>query len=199
MIRSTIHNIKKGKANSSNAETMFVFALAVVIMIFLPLVLLVIQSAFPEGKDMRLPLAFNLSTIVTIAGSWVLYKTNALKQQDDHTKYKAGLLITLLLALIFLVLQWEGWSTLINDYKMQVSAVNFIIVLAVIHGIHLLIGIGLLIWLFIKTMRINTGSDFYILFLQPKHELGHRILHHYWHFISFLWVFLYIIMVLKAW
>jgi cytochrome c oxidase subunit III len=198
MIRSTLHNIRKGKTNSSNAETMTVVAMASVTMIFFPILVLLTQSSLSASvAPVQLPIAFNLSTIIIIASSIVLAKANAVKQQDHYKKYKLGLVITFVLSILFIILQWAGWTSLMKQYHMENVTINYIIVLVIIHGAHLLMGIVVLIWLLKKAYPLKSGAEFYIHFLKPKHELGHRILNHYWHFIGILWVFMYVVMLIK--
>lgn len=199
MIRSTLRNAGRGRANN-NAETMAVFGMASVVMIFLPVIFLMTKAIAPAAAgQLSLPPAFSLSTIVILASSFTLHRANQAKLQDRARPYRQMLIITLALSVLFLALQWIGWQSLIGQYQLAHITFNYVLVLGVIHGLHLLIGIGVLVWLILRCRPARNGTDLYIHFLNPKNELTHRILSHYWHFIDFLWVLMFVIMVLKLW
>ena len=50
------------------------------------------------------------------------------------------------------------------------------------HAIHMIVGIGILIWLLVKSMRGAFGADYY----NPIENFGL-----YWHFVDIVWIFLF--------
>ena len=51
-----------------------------------------------------------------------------------------------------------------------------------LHGLHVLIGMGLIIWLLIPTMKDRFNADFH----SPIENFGL-----YWHFVDLVWIFLF--------
>ncbi len=197
MFRSTLDNARKGRKNSSNAETMAVFGMISVIILFAPLLILLARSVSTPDHTIYLPATFHLSTLIILASSWTLSKAKLHKNHDRIKKFKGYLSITLLCALLFLALQYFGWTALVQQYRMQQRAVNFIMVLAILHGFHLLFGVIVLLLLTIRTYPLKTGAELYIHFLKPARDAGFRILSNYWHFVGLLWVLMYIVFVIK--
>jgi cytochrome c oxidase subunit III len=197
MFRSTLNNARKGRKNSSNAETMAVFAMVSVVILFAPLLLLLGRSVSTSTGTLYLPATFHLSTLVILASSWTLSQAKHHKSHDRIKRLKQYLSLTLLLALLFLVLQYAGWTSLVQQYRMQQRAVNFIVVLAILHGVHLLFGLIVLLVMIIRTYRLKTGAELYIHFLKPARDAAFRILSNYWHFVDLLWIFMYVVFVIK--
>ncbi len=197
MFRSTLNNASKGRRNTSNAETMAVFGMISVFILFAPMLLLLGNSVSLTGGTLYLPATFHLSTLVILASSWALSKAKFFKSHDKIKKFKRYLAITVVLAVIFLALQFGGWIQLVQQYRMQQRSLNFIIVLAILHGLHVLFGLVVLLVIAIRTYPLKTGAELYIHFLKPAREAGFRILLNYWHFVDLLWVLMYIIFVLK--
>lgn len=197
MFRSTLNNARKGRKNTSNAETMAVFGMISVIILFAPLLLLLGRSVSTPNGTLHLPATFHLSTLVILASSWTLSRAKLHKDHDRIREFKRYLSTTLLLAIMFLVLQYAGWTSLVQQYRMQQRAVNFIVVLAILHGIHLLFGLIVLLLMTIRTYPLKTGAELYIHFLRPSRDAGFKILSNYWHFVDLLWILMYIIFVIK--
>lgn len=197
MIRSTLDNARRGRKNSSNAETMAVFGMMSMVMIFAPLLLLLIRSFSGDPANVKLPAAFHLSTLVILGSSYTLSRAKTFKEKDLYRDCKWQLTATLVLSVIFLILQSVGWSSLVNQYRMQQHTINFIIVLALIHGAHLLMGLVILLLHVKKIYPLKSGAELYIHFLNPSREVGFKVLFNYWHFVDLLWILMYIIFVIK--
>ena len=51
-----------------------------------------------------------------------------------------------------------------------------------LHGLHVLIGIGLILWLIFRSVRREFHADYYT----PLEMVGL-----YWHFVDLVWIFLF--------
>ncbi len=137
-------------------------------------------------NDFQLPTAFFYSTAVIILSSfsYILAK-NSIKKNDQ----KAGtnwLLITLVLGIIFIVLQFSGFSEIIaQGYYFTGPTSNitmsYIFLIATVHVLHVVAGIVSLVVVLVNQLR-NKYSE--------EDHLGVELGATFWHFLDLLWVYL---------
>jgi cytochrome c oxidase subunit 3 len=137
-------------------------------------------------NDFQLPTAFFYSTAVIILSSfsYILAK-NGIKKNDQ----KAGtnwLLITLLLGIVFIVLQFRGFSEIIaQGYYFTGPTSNitmsYIFLIATVHVLHVVAGIVSLVVVLVNQLR-NKYSE--------EDHLGVELGATFWHFLDLLWVYL---------
>ena len=139
-------------------------------------------------KDFQLPTAFYYSTIVIIGCSITFHLAKKAIQKNNQSKTTIFLLTTLVLGILFVVLQFVGFGQIIDNghyFTGSGSSITttFLYVVTVVHLIHLAGGvISLLIIIYNHfKQKYNSGQTLGI-------ELGAM----FWHFLDFLWVYLFL-------
>ena len=139
--------------------------------------------------DFELPPIFMYSTIIVLLSSVTMIWAFRAAKRDNITGIKIGLAATIILGIAFVISQYVGWLTLSDQglhfvnpkYGDKVSA-SFLIAIAAIHLVHILAGIVYLIVMFINAFRFK---------IHKKNTLQISMCNTYWHFVGFLWVYLY--------
>jgi cytochrome c oxidase subunit III len=138
--------------------------------------------------------ALNTVVLITSSLTMVLGVTSAQKGRSDRSAF--FLLITFLLAACFLVVKYVEYSGKIHhgllpaglfhnlELKHPKGPLFFSLyfVMTGLHGIHVLIGMGLLTWLMIRTRRREFSPHYYT----PVELVGF-----YWHFVDLVWIYLF--------
>lgn len=179
---------KKSKA----LKMMLWFGIGSLIMTFAGL-----TSAFIVSKkrvdwvnDFPIPAAFYFSLFVIIISSLSLFisKKYLIKNKTSSNIF---LIITIVLGLIFILLQFVGFRQIIAEgfhFTGPTSSINssFIFLIAFVHIIHVLVGLFFLIYVLIR--------DFYVQ-INDQNSLGFVLASIFWHFVDILWIYLFIFLV----
>ncbi|MDW8295821.1 MAG: cytochrome c oxidase subunit 3 [Raineya sp.] len=156
------------------------------------------QSDKDSWITFDLPEVLLYSTIVIVVSSVFMQLSYFFAKKDELGKLKINLLITAILGVAFLVLQWEGWVKLV-EMGIFVGGVDrmgnpvspagsFVYVLMGLHAFHLITG---LIFLLIVTWNAFRYK------VHRKAMLQIELCNIYWHFLGGLWVYLYLFMSLN--
>ncbi|MEM8521994.1 MULTISPECIES: cytochrome c oxidase subunit 3 [Flavobacterium] len=176
--------------NARSYKLILLFSMVSMIMMFAGLTsaFVVSKSRVDWLKDFQLPPAFYYSTIAIIGCSVTFHLAKKAIMKDDQSKTTVFLLSTLLLGLLFVVLQFVGFGQIVeNGYYFTGSGSSitstFLYVVTVVHLIHLaggLISLLIIIYNHFK-QKYNSSQTLGI-------ELGAM----YWHFLDLLWVYLFL-------
>jgi cytochrome c oxidase subunit 3 len=139
-------------------------------------------------KDFELPSAFYLSTIVIMGCSVTFHLAKKAIQKDKKSATTTFLFATLALGILFVILQFVGFDQIVKQgfyFTGSESSITttFLYVVAVVHLIHLaggLISLLIIIYNHFK-QKYNSSQTLGI-------ELGAM----YWHFLDFLWIYLFV-------
>jgi cytochrome c oxidase subunit 3 len=106
-------------------------------------------------------------------------------KRDKILEFKLLFLISALLGIIFLIGQVIGWGQLRNSgvYVSTNPSSSFFYLLTWLHGLHLFGGVISMIYVLIKALK-----GFY----NSRNRLGVELCATYWHFLDFLWIYLFI-------
>lgn len=133
--------------------------------------------------EVPLPDSFLYSTLVIVLSSVTIQL--AYKFAESKVKFMLWSIITLVLALVFVSLQYKGWMDL--QAKQVFLSGNpsgsFIYVISWLHGLHYIGGIVALILIILKFRKSIIGEE---------QKMKMNILTQYWHFIGLVWVLLYL-------
>jgi len=171
-------------------KTMLILAMASFTMMFAGLTsAYVISKNRPDWlSDFTLPQAFTWSTIVILLSSVTFHLAKKAIQANNRKNTSMFLLITLVLGLIFIALQFEGFGQVIEaGYYFTGSestiTTSFLYVVVIVHLLHLVGGlISLLIIIYNHyKQKYKAGQSLGI-------ELGAM----FWHFLDFLWLYLFL-------
>lgn len=148
----------------------------------------VVSKARPDWlKDFSLPSAFYFSTAIILASSltfWLAFKS--LKENNNKTAITYTL-VTLVMAVLFALFQWVGFTTIVGQGFYFTGAestvtTSFVYVLVLAHFAHLIGGIVVLLF-----VLAGLAKDKY-----NDKPLGFVLAHTFWHFLGFLWLYLFV-------
>lgn len=180
---------------------MFMLWLAIFGMVLLFGILVMLYVGRKQGQDwvsFSVPMVFWVSTFVVLGSSWTLHITNKALLVDDFRKYRFFMGFTLGLAFLFCVLQVWGWNVMYQSgITLQKSIAGaFFFVISGLHLAHLLGGLYFLTKAFAESLRNYTYIDAYVYSVNPPTQLKIKLITQYWHFVDFLWLALFLLLVM---
>ncbi len=136
--------------------------------------------------DFQLPKAFYYSTIVIILSSLTYILAKKAVKKDDQKSSTYWLYATFILGIVFVVLQFRGFSEIIaQGYYFTGPTSNitmsYIFLIAAVHVVHVAAGLISLVVVLWNQHRKKYTSQGYL-----GMELGAT----FWHFVDLLWVYL---------
>tara|TARA_Y100000991_G_C21936844_1_gene333377 strand:+ start:135 stop:773 length:639 start_codon:yes stop_codon:yes gene_type:complete len=137
-----------------------------------------------------------LNTIVLITSSLTMALAVNASQRGLKDKSVIYLALTIILALVFLIVKYFEYTHKIHDGLLPASLYSYegtihpktplffsiYFMMTGLHGFHILIGIGVLIWIMLRAKRGDFGTDYYT----PVEMTGL-----YWHFVDLVWIYLF--------
>ena len=136
--------------------------------------------------EFGLPDIFYISTLIILLSSLTLHASFINYKKEKEALFKNLLILTFVLGISFLVLQYYGWMHLFNmgiDLKGNPSG-SFLYVITGIHALHIIGGIAALTVALLHAFTLKFK-------LTPKRKIRFELVIHYWHFIGLLWVYLF--------
>ncbi len=153
----------------------------------------VVRRAAGNWLEFRLPDIFLVNTAVILLSSVTLHFAFKGFMQRKEQQYKGMLILTFLLGLTFVVLQYQGWQALnaIGATFTVNPSSSFIYVISGLHAAHVLGGIAAL------TVALTHA---FILPYKPtlRRKQRFELVVQYWHFVDILWVYLIIFFMLNG-
>ncbi len=139
-------------------------------------------------KDFQLPTAFYYSTLAIIGCSVTFHLAKKAIQKDNKSNTTKFLLATLALGILFVILQFVGFGQIVeNGYYFTGSessiTTTFLYIVTVVHLIHLAGGLISLLIIIYNHFKQKYNST---------QTLGIELGAMYWHFLDFLWVYLFL-------
>ena len=138
--------------------------------------------------------ALNTAALITSSYTMVLGVNAAQRgRKDDTVKY---LIITILLACVFLVVKYFEYSHKIHEGILPAKYFTYegikhaktplffslYFMMTGLHGLHVLIGIGILLWILLRAKKGEFGPQYFT----PVELVGL-----YWHFVDLVWIYLF--------
>lgn len=143
----------------------------------------IVKSNQVGWKSVTLPSVFWASTLAIVLSSGTVYWALRCFREREMARYRMLMGVTLVLGLLFLWLQWMGFSAL---WAQQITfrgsgAGQFLYVIFGLHALHVLGGVVVLTVLLAKAFfgRIKIYSSVTV-----------EIAATYWHFVDLLWIYL---------
>ena len=142
------------------------------------------------SSDILLPNSFLYSTLAIIVSSFCyMLAKNAIKN-GENAKGTKWLWITLGLGVLFVVLQFSGFSQMVADgyyFTGPTSSikVSYIFLIAMVHVVHVIAG---MISLLVVLYNQNKGK------YSTENYLGVTLGATFWHFLDLLWIYLVLFM-----
>jgi cytochrome c oxidase subunit 3 len=139
-------------------------------------------------KDFQIPTAFYLSTAVILSCSVTFHLAKKAVQKNNRNATTSFLLATLALGIGFVILQFVGFRQIVDSgYYFTGSASSitstFLYVVTILHLAHLAGGLISLLIIIYNHFKQKYNST---------QTLGIELGAMYWHFLDFLWVYLFL-------
>lgn len=147
----------------------------------------VLRSGAPSWPPPGLPALppwLWVSTAVIALSAFTMHTATASLKKGKVDRLKAALFVTAILGLLFLALQVFIWKVLVDrglSLSGSIYAANFY-ALTGLHGVHVLGGVGLLLYVLFEALRNRYSSG---------RRTGVEICAMYWHFVGGIWIFLF--------
>ena len=161
-------------------------AIGAIIMMFAGLTsAYIVKREQPGWTSYTTPLAFYYSTAVILISSLTIFLAGKSFTERRMIRYKKLLAATLILGLVFILLQWLGfrhlWATGTTFHGS--GAGQFMYIIAGLHALHVFGGVIALfvLWLRARNTRIRSYN------MVPV-----DVVSTYWHFVDLLWIYLFI-------
>ena len=145
----------------------------------------IVKREQPGWTSYTTPLAFYYSTAVILISSLTIFLAGKSFTERRMIRYRKLLAATLILGLVFILLQWLGfrhlWATGTTFHGS--GAGQFMYIIAGLHALHVFGGVIALfvLWLRAKNTRIRSYN------IVPV-----DVVSTYWHFVDLLWIYLFI-------
>lgn len=152
-----------------------------------------VRHAAGNWLEFKLPNIFFVSTGVLILSSITLQSSFVAFKKEKENAYKMLLLLTALLGLLFVTLQYTGWAEMKNigvPLRLNPSG-DFVYVFTAFHAAHVLGGIGVLAVALTHAFALKFKPT-------PKRKLRFELTLTYWHFVDFLWIYLLIFLLMQS-
>ena len=139
----------------------------------------------------ELPDLFYISTAVIILSSITLMISQQAVKKNNFNLVKWGILATIILGVVFGIIQFEAWTYLIEQ-KIFFAGKNanisgsIVYVITFIHFLHVAAGLLALIISFVKSLKNKYTAENY---------LGLTLTSLFWHFLDILWLFLFLFLI----
>ncbi len=131
-----------------------------------------------------------VNTFILICSSATLVKGLASAKDGDTEGMQVGLFLTFLLGALFLAIQMHEYDELLHARGLTPSGSIFgtcFFTLTGFHGMHVLIGVLCMLFVFIKSLRGGYS---------PAEYRGIEVVGLYWHFVDLVWIILFTILYL---
>jgi cytochrome c oxidase subunit 3 len=165
-------------------------AIASVVMMFAGLTsAYIVKRNQANWLSFELPLAFWYSTAAILVSSVTIWLAQQRFKNRQMAEYRLLITVTLVLGLLFVILQVVGFNALAQnglDLKKNVS-VSFLYVIVGLHALHVLGGVVALLVMFLRAF----GSK-----VRSYNPIPVEVMATYWHFVDALWIYLLIFLLL---
>jgi cytochrome c oxidase subunit 3 len=147
-----------------------------------------VRSTDGDWLKFDLPPMFTASTAVIILSSVTAQVSFWAAKSNNKKMLIAGLLSTIVLGLVFFLLQTEGYGQLVDEKvflggRYSNPAGSFVYILSGLHLFHLFTGLIYLVIVLYSSVRGKVSSE---------NLLQIEMCTTYWHFLDLLWIYLFV-------
>lgn len=202
-------NLNKG-SDATNQEETFVFhpknillflTLAGLTMLFLSLSFAYVYTrSLSKLPPLQLPWLFYVNTLVLLSSSYTLWQSKKAYLEDRTDRYQLTLYLTIILSVVFLILQGIAWFSLFSRQITIQSdnAAGYLYVISGLHFLHVVAGLPFLIYFSIQAKKYMIEPvSVLVYFSDPHKRLNLRLISIYWHFLDIMWIYLMVFFVLN--
>jgi cytochrome c oxidase subunit 3 len=189
------NNDYKKEIKQKTAKPLLWIGLVSIVMFFAGLTSAVIVSkGTAVWESIQIPSAFAISTFFILLSSLTFYLGENSLKNNNIAKAKIFILATLILGLLFSITQYLAWTELYKNGVVWAgsessAAGSYFYALTALHLLHLLGGLISLLVVSFKSMKERYNEE---------NLLGVQLSSTYWHFLTALWVYLYLFLIFIA-
>lgn len=152
----------------------------------------IVRQAAGNWLEFALPNVFYYSTVVIFISSLTLHGSFISFKKGNPTAYRGLMLLTLVLGIAFVVLQYEGWQAL-KAMGIELAgnpSGSFVYVISMAHAAHVLGGIAALIVALLHAFMLKYK-------VTEGRLVRFKLTLTYWHFVDVLWIYLLFFFILQ--
>lgn len=190
MIDTGINDVNLNPAlKERTAKLLLYIAIGSMIMAFAGLTsAYVVSRGGNSNFTFSLPSGFSFSTAVLLISSITINFALSSAKKNNQKSILIGLVLTLILGLAFMYIQYLSWGQLYADKiyftgKGSNASGSFMYVITGLHVAHLIGGILYLLGCIVRTTKNQFSSENY---------LKLKLCAIYWHFLDILWIYLFV-------
>lgn len=158
-----------------------------------------VRQAQGNWRYFNMPVAFWISTAIILLSSFTIFAATRAFKQRQMPRYRSLMLLTILLGIAFMALQFYGFYELYTQkqpYRMngivteaQVVRLNgnpsesFLLIIAGLHIAHIFGGVIAMLVVYFRTISKK---------VKIYNATGLEIAGSYWHFVDILWIYLFV-------
>jgi len=149
---------------------------------------LIVRQAQGNWLEFQMPSIFYTSTAVILASSITLHLAYTAFNRGSELGYKGLLIVTGLLGIVFIYLQYNGWLQMNEDgiFLDGTPSGSFVYVITAAHAGHLIAGIATIIMALLHAFILPYK-------VTPRRKNRFQLVLWFWHFVDFLWIYLFIL------
>lgn len=153
----------------------------------------VVRQAAGNWLEFKLPNIFFVNTAILLLSSFTLHASFLSFKREKEGLYKGLLVLSTILGLSFIVLQYVAWGQMENiGIPMTLNpSGDFIYVFTSFHAAHVLGGIAVLFIALVHAFSLPFKPT-------AKRKLRFELTLTYWHFVDFLWIYLFSFFLLQS-
>ena len=167
-------------------------ALASILMLFTALssAYIVRAASSSDWQPLAMPRVLLLSSVLLLVSSGTLETARRKLRQAATSAYKSWLFLTVLLGVGFLASQLFAWRQLAKQgvYIASNPHSSFFYLFTAVHGVHLFGGLAALAYLSLRSRVPQETSAL------TKAQAKADAVTLYWHFMDFLWLYLFVLL-----
>ncbi len=174
-----------GRPSPNRYYTGITLGIVSILMFFMALAsaFLVRRGTSGDWIPVHLPAVLWLNTLALIASSFTLERARRSLSRLDVSGFRKLWAVTTGLGALFLIGQLVAWRQLVAQGVFMASnpASSFFYIFTAAHGVHLLGGVGALVYVLVRKFDNNRSIAL---------PTAAEVASYYWHFMDGLWVFL---------
>ena len=153
----------------------------------------IVRHAAGNWLEFKIPSIFLYNTATIVASSIALHLSYISFKKGNEFAYKGLLILTFLLGIAFVWIQYLGWIELknIGIPLTKNPSGDFLYALTSMHAAHVLGGVAVLIVAMIHAFALKFKPT-------PKRQLRLELTLTYWHFVDLLWIYLLVFLSTQA-
>lgn len=173
--------------------------LLILLLISLTGLFLSLSAAFVYSRvqnnqpPVKLPNIFLFNTLILLGSSATMVWAKRSYRADHTLNYQRALVATMLLSVVFMILQYIGWQTLFRQdiFIHSSNSASYLYVISGLHFAHVIGGLPFLgVFLWRARYEMKEPVTVLVYFSDPEKRLRLRLLTIYWHFLDGLWIYL---------